>query len=133
MNFNIFSPKGKIDQSTFIIYYILLMILFFVIGFLGFPFAAKHNLGVVLPNILLFIINLLIFFNYKKRIFDSFNKLGLAIVTGLILTADHVFIPFILDLNIKNPDILFFSAIVLVFCVQPIIATILPSKKTPEK
>ena len=74
MNYNLFNPKGKLDQSTFIIYYILLMSIYMIIGFLIYPNLLRHNVNLIIPNTIFIIINLLILFNYKKRFMECFNN-----------------------------------------------------------
>ncbi len=127
MNYNIFSPKGKIDRCTFVIYYIILMSIYLIIGFLVFPRLLKSYTNLIIPNTIFIIINLLILFNYKKRFMEAFNNLALSLIFGTILTFDHLFIPFILKSNAHES--LFFIAIIFAFCVQPAIAIMFPPKK----
>lgn len=132
MNNNIFSPKGKIDQSTFIIYFIILMILYFIIGIFAFPLSAKFKINIFIPNTILFIINLLIFFNYKKRLMDAFDNKILAIILGLITAFDHIICSLVVMFQVHNSELLFFAGIVFVTCIQPAIVGLLPHKKTEE-
>lgn len=130
MNNNIFSPKGKIDQSMFVIYYILLVSIYFLIGFVGFPLIIKHKLPLFYANIVIFVLNILILFNYKKRIMDFTEKLWLSVTLATILTFDHLLIPFIfVNPEYKFLDILFYILIITAFVVQPAIITLFPSKK----
>ena len=115
MNYNLFNPKGKLDQSTFIIYYILLMSIYMIIGFLIYPNLLRHNVNLIIPNTIFIIINLLILFNYKKRFMECFNNLAISLILAIILTFDHLLIPFILSSTTKTAEILFFSAIFLHF------------------
>ena len=128
MNENIFSPKGKIDQSTFIIYFILLTIVYFVVGFFGFPILAKHKIKIWIPNIILGFINLLVFFNYKKRIMDFSNNLAASVFWGLVVTLDHLFVPFAIMTKTPNSEVIFLFGIIFAFCIQPAIVGFLPSK-----
>ena len=130
MNNNIFSPKGKIDGSLFAIYYILLISLYLIIGFAGIPLILKHKLPLIYSNIVIFALNILILFNYKKRIMDFTGKLWLSIIISVILTFDHLFIPFIFINEAKWIDILFYILVIIAFIIQPVIVTILPSKKS---
>ena len=129
MNYNLFNPKGKLDQSTFIIYYILLMSIYMIIGFLIYPNLLRHNVNLIIPNTIFIIINLLIHFNYKKRFMECFNNLAISLILAIILTFDHLLIPFILSSTTKTAEILFFSAIIFAFCIQPTIAVLIPPKK----
>lgn len=124
MNYNIFSPKGRIDRATFAIYFILLMILYFVLGFLFFFGFLKHNMSSISGTIVLFIINIFIMFNYKKRIMDFSNNLAISIILAIILTFDHILVAIFL----QNNDILFYTLIVFVFCIQPAIIGLLPAR-----
>lgn len=126
MNYNIFSPKGRIDNSTFIIYNILLLVLYFVIGLLLFPFAHAHHINSIFVILFLFIINIFIMFNYKKRFLDVLNNLFWSCFLAFVLTFDHLLIPFVIA---RQNHILFYLAIIFVFCVQPIIVALLPAKK----
>lgn len=130
MNNNIFSPKGKIDASMFAIYYILLLSLFFIIGFAVLPLMLKHKLPLIYSNIVIFALNILILFNYKKRIMDFTEKLWVSIIVSIILTFDHLLIPFIFINQAKWIDILFYILVIIVFIIQPVIVAILPSKKS---
>ena len=47
MNKNIFSPAGKINQSLFIIYYILLMFLYIVGGIFLMILVYKNNFNLL--------------------------------------------------------------------------------------
>lgn len=125
MNYNIFTPKGIIDKSTFIIYFILLTVLYFVVGFFMYPILIKHNITTFYATSLLFIINIFVMFNYKKRIMDCTGKWLLSAILAFILTFDHVLIAAF----VQNNNVLFYSLIVFVFCIQPAIAVSLPSKK----
>ncbi len=124
MNYNIFSPNGKIDRATFAIYFILLMILYFVLGFLFFFGFLKHNMSSIFGAIVLFIINIFIMFNYKKRIMDFSNNLAISIILAIILTFDHILVAIFL----QNNDSLFYALIVFVFCIQPAIIGLLPAR-----
>lgn len=127
MNYNILSPKGKIDRCTFVIYYIILMSIYLIIGFFIFPKLLKSFSSLIIPNTIFIIINLLILFNYKKKFMECFNNLAISVILSTILTFDHLFIPFIFKSNAHES--LFFIAIIFAFCVQPAIAVLLPSKK----
>lgn len=124
MNYNIFSPKGRIDRATFAIYFILLMVLYFVLGCLFFFGFLKYNMSSISGTIVLFIINIFIMFNYKKRIMDFSNNLAISIILAIILTFDHILVAIFL----QNNDILFYTLIVFVFCIQPAIIGLLPAR-----
>lgn len=125
MNYNIFSPKGKIDKSTFIIYYILLTILYFIIGLFLYPILVKYKITTIYATILLFIVNIFVMFNYKKRIMDFTNKYLVSAILAFILTFDHILIA----IFVQDNNILFYSLILLVFLIQPAVVTLLPSKE----
>ena len=132
MNNNILSPKGKIDQSTFIIYFIILMILYFVIGIFAFPFSAKHKINILIPNILLLFINILIFFNYKKRLMDSTGNKMLSILLGIIAAFDHIICSLVVMYKLPNSELLFFAGIIFATCIQPAIIGLLPHKNSED-
>lgn len=126
MNYNIFSPKGKIDGSTFVLYYVLLMCIYFVVGFLIFPKLLLHRVNLVYPNLLFIIMNLLILFNYKKKLSECFKNPVTATILATVLTFDHLFIPFVLQHPVKTIEAWFYLSVIFVFCIQPAIAIALP-------
>lgn len=126
MNYNIFSPKGKLDSSVFIIYHILLIVLYFVIGLFLFPLAQKYHINPLFVISLLFIINIFIMFNYKKRVFDIIGNLVASCLIAFVLTFDHLFLSYFIS---QKSHILFYVTVVLVFCVQPMIVALFPSKE----
>lgn len=126
MNYNIFSPKGKLDSSVFIIYHILLIVLYFVVGLFLFPLAQKYHINSLFVIALLFIINIFIMFNYKKRVFDIINNLIGSFLIAFILTFDHLFLSYFIS---QKSHILFYVTVVLIFCVQPMIVALFPSKE----
>ena len=68
MNNNIFSPKGSISQSFFLLYYILLTAIYIIGGIALFVFVYKYALNPFVFIIPLVLIKILIVFNFKKRI-----------------------------------------------------------------
>ncbi len=132
MNFNIFSPKGEIDRSTFVIYYILLTVLYFIIGWLIFPLFLKYKWNSVVVEILLFIVNLFILFNYKKRIVQFLKKLIGSVILSFILTFDHLLLPILLQKDGDASFIVFLILVILIFIVQPAIVAMIPAKNNQE-
>lgn len=132
MNFNIFSPKGEIDRSTFVIYYILLTVLYFIIGWLIFPLFLKYKWNSVVVEILLFIVNLFILFNYKKRIVQFLKNLIGSVILSFILTFDHLLLPILLQKDGDASFIVFLILVILVFIVQPAIVAMIPAKNNQE-
>lgn len=128
MNFNIFSPKGEIDRSTFVIYYILLTVLYFIIGWLIFPLLLKYKWEPLFVEVLLFVVNLFVFFNYKKRIIQFVKNLFVCVTLSLILTFDHLALPILLQKNDEASFIIFLILVIFVFIVQPAIVAFLPAK-----
>lgn len=132
MNFNIFSPKGEIDRSTFVIYYILLTVLYFIIGWLIFPLFLKYKWNSVVVEILLFIVNLFILFNYKKRIVQFLKNLIGSVILSFILTFDHLLLPILLQKDGDASFIVFLILVILIFIVQPAIVAMIPAKNNQE-
>ena len=126
--YNIFSFKGKIDQSLFIIYYIILMIVFFTLGFLLVPKVINNKFSFYFVNLVLFVVNLLVFLNYKKRLFDIIGKLWLSIILALFLSFDHLVLPFVFLIFGKFAMEVFFLTFIIIFCVQPAIVGFLPAQ-----
>lgn len=126
MNYNIFSPKGKLDSSMFIIYHILLIILYFVVGLFLFPLAQKYHINSLFVIVFLFIINIFIMFNYKKRILDIVDNLIGSLLIAFVLGFDHLFLSYFIS---QKSHILFYVTVVLVFCIQPMIVALFPSKE----
>lgn len=126
MNDNIFSPKGKLDSSTFIIYHILLTVLYFAVGLLFFPLAQRSHIHPLFVMVLLLLINVFVMFNYKKRIFDIINNLFWAFIIAFILTFDHLLLSYFIN---QKSHILFYVIVLLVFCIQPIIVALFPSRE----
>lgn len=126
MNYNIFSPKGKLDSSAFIIYHILLCVLYFTVGLFLFPLAQKYHVNSLFVIALLFIINIFIMFNYKKRIFDIINNLMASLLIAFILTFDHLFLSYFIN---QKSHIVFYVVVIMLFCVQPMIVALFPSRE----
>ena len=130
MNKNIFSPKGTINQSLFIIYYILLLAIYVIGGVVLMAIVYKNNLNSLYFMWPLLLIKVLFLFNYKKRILDILGNLPWAIVLAFILTFDVEGLA-VCQL-IKDPQIsmiTFFSAATFVLFVQPAIVAVIPSKE----
>lgn len=128
MNFNIFSPKGEIDRSTFVIYYILLTVLYFIIGWLIFPWFLKYKWELLFVEVLLFVVNLFVFFNYKKRIIQFVKNLFACVTLSLILTFDHLALPILLQKDGEAYFIIFLILVIFVFIVQPAVIALIPAK-----
>ncbi len=129
MNKNIFSPAGKINQSLFIIYYILLMFLYIVGGIFLMILVYKNNFNLLYFVWPLLIIKILIAFNYKKRIMDILDSLSLSVILGFLLTFDVECLAvcqFIKDA--QTSVITFFAAGIFILFIQPAIVALIPSK-----
>ncbi len=128
MSNNIFSPKGRIDRSTFIINYVILVTIYIIAGITLFSIAAHNYKLVPLPIIVLFLMKILVTFNYKKRIFDCFKNLSASIIIAIILGFDAEIISPLLP-KIGSSVWLFFLTVVLLFVVPPAILVCIPSRE----
>ena len=127
---NLFNPKGKVDRSNFVINYLILLTVYIVLGVGLFLLCAKFHKMLILASVILFIIKVLIMFNYKKRIMDIFENLPISIILAIILAFDaEIFLPYLLKLgNANNSSIIFFASMVLLFLIPPAILAFIPSK-----
>ena len=133
MNKNIFSPKGTINQSLFIIYYILLIAVYVVGGIALMVVVYKNNLNSLYFMWPLLLVKFLILFNYKKRILDIVGNLPLAIILAFLLTFDAEGLA--ACQLIKDPQtqmITFFAAALFILFVQPAIISVITSKKVKK-
>ncbi|MBR6722828.1 hypothetical protein IKL64_05185 [bacterium] len=133
MNKNIFSPKGKINQSFFIIYYVLLMTVYIIGGIALMVVVYKNNLNSLYFMWPLLLIKILLLFNYKKRLLDIIGNLPWAIVLAFLLTFDAEGLA--ACQLIKDPQIsmiTFFAAALFILFVQPAIIAVIPSKEIKE-
>ena len=133
MNNNILSPKGKINQSFFIIYYILLMAIYIIGGIALMVVIYKNNLNSLYFMWPLLLIKILILFNYKKRMLDILGNLPWAIGLAFLLTFDAEGL--VACQLIKDPQvqmITFFAASLFILFVQPAIIAVIPSKEVKE-
>lgn len=129
MNKNIFSPKGEIDQSSFILYYILLVVLYIIFGLFLFTIILKNHYSLIYVGIPLFIIKILIAFNYKKRILQICKNLPVSVILAVVLTFDTDLIPLLHQPNnSQNPAIFALLAIIFTLCIQPAIVALIPPK-----
>ena len=129
MNRNIFSPKGTINQSFFILCYILLISIYIIGGVALLIIVYKNNFNSLYFMWPLLLLKLLILFNYKKRLLDISGNLPLSIVLGFLLTFDSEGL--VACQLIKDPQvsmITFFAAALFILFVQPAIIAIIPSK-----
>ncbi|MBQ8668893.1 hypothetical protein IJ472_03855 [bacterium] len=130
MNRNIFSPKGTINQSFFILYYILLISIYIIGGVALLIIVYKNNFNSLYFMWPLLLLKLLILFNYKKRLLDISGNLPLSIVLGFLLTFDSEGL--VACQLIKDPQvsmITFFAAALFILFVQPAIIAIIPPKE----
>lgn len=128
MSNNIFNPKGRIDQSTFVINYIILVSLYIILG-VGLFAATSHNFKLVPLTIsVLFFMKILFTFNYKKRIFDCTKNLQASIILAIILGFNAEIISPLLP-KIGSSVWLFFLTVVLLFVVPPAILVCIPSRE----
>lgn|SRR5574344_692105 len=133
MNKNIFDPRGQIDRITFILYYILLVILYIGIGIFLFSAVAKYGFNINLILIPFILIRILLLFNYKKRIMNFCPNLPIAIISAIILTFDFDFLQFLQNLKDQNLALtLYISCLIFVVCIQPLIIGLIPPKKIKE-
>ena len=128
MSNNIFNTKGRIDQSTFVINYIILVSLYIILG-VGLFAATSHNFKLVPLTIsVLFFMKILFTFNYKKRIFDCTKNLQASIILAIILGFNAEIISPLLP-KIGSSVWLFFLTVVLLFVVPPAILVCIPSRE----
>lgn len=128
MSNNIFNPKGRVDRSTFIINYVVLIVLYILLG-IGLFTIVKYNYKLILlPIIVLFFMKILFTFNYKKRIFDCTKNLQASIILAIILGFNAEIISPLLP-KIGNSVWLFFLTVVLLFVVPPAILVCIPSRE----
>lgn len=133
MNKNILSPKGTIDQTLFIIYYLILTAIYIFGGLLLIIIIYKNNLNSLYFMWPLLIIKILIAFNYKKRIKDITQNLPLSILLGFILTFDTeclVACKMIKDDQVST--ILFFIFGIFILLIQPAIVALIPGKDNKQ-
>lgn len=129
MNKNILSPKGMLDQSMFIIYYILLTLIYIAGGLFLIIFVYKHNLNSLYFMWPLLIIKILIAFNYKKRILDISHNLPLSVILGFILTFDtECLVACQLVKDTQTSLLLFFILAIFILFIQPAIVALIPGK-----
>lgn len=128
MSNNIFNPKGRIDQSTFVINYIILVSLYIILG-VGLFAATSHNFKLVPLTIsVLFFMKILFTFNYKKRIFDCTKNLQASIILAIILGFNAEIISPLLP-KIGSSVWLFFLTVVLLFVVPVLVLAFIPSRE----
>lgn len=128
MSNNIFNPKGRVDRSTFIINYVVLIVLYILLG-IGLFTIVKYNYKLILlPIIVLFFMKILFTFNYKKRIFDCTKNLQASIILAIILGFNAEIISPLLP-KIGGSVWLFFLTVVLLFVVPPAILVCIPSRE----
>lgn len=128
MSNNIFSPKGRIDQSTFVINYIILVSLYIILG-VGLFAATSHNFKLVPLTIsVLFLMKIFVTFNYKKRIFDCIKNLPISILIAIVLGFDAEIISPLLP-KIGDSIWLFFLTVVLLFVVPVLVLAFIPSRE----
>ena len=128
MSNNIFNPKGRVDRSTFIINYVVLIVLYILLG-IGLFTIVKYNYKLILlPIIVLFFMKILFTFNYKKRIFDCTKNLQASIILAILLGFNAEIISPLLP-KIGNSVWLFFLTVVLLFVVPPAILVCIPSRE----
>lgn len=129
MNKNILSPKGSIDQSFFIIYYILLTVLYITCGLLLIIYVYKNNLPSLYYMWPLLIIKILIAFNYKKRVLDICKNLPVAVILGFILTFDiEALAACQLIKDIQVSMLTFFALGIFFIFIQPAIIALIPGE-----
>lgn len=129
LNNNIFSAKGKIDQSLFIIYYILLTILYIVGGLFLIIFVYRNNLPSLYFMWPLLIIKILIAFNYKKRLMDISNNIWISVILAFILTFDIEGLAACqLIKNVEVSMLVFFALGIFILFIQPAIIALIPGK-----
>lgn len=130
MNNNILSPKGKIDQSLFIIYYILLTLIYIIGGLFLLIYIYKNNLPSLYFIWPLLIIKILIAFNYKKRLMDISNNIWIAVIFGFILTFDiECLVACKLIKDLQASMITFFILGIFILFIQPAIVALIPGKE----
>lgn len=133
MNKNIFSPKGTINQTLFIVYYFLLMAIYIFGGLFVIIFVYKHNLNSLYFLLPFFLVRLLLVFNYKKRIMDITSHLGWSITLGIILGFDSLALPACSLIGDKQTSLItFFALLIFIIFIQPAIVAMIPGKSETE-
>ncbi|MBD5402421.1 hypothetical protein HDR58_06430 [bacterium] len=128
MSNNILNPKGKIDSSTFVLNYIILTILYFLIGFFFYVVFNKNIQSLVYGGIFLFIVKLFIIFNYRKRFIDITDNVPLREILPIILTFCPEICASILS-EIKTVSSLIVLLVILSLILVPaLIIALVPSK-----
>lgn len=134
MNNNIFSPKGSISQSFFLLYYILLTTIYIIGGIALFVFVYKYALNPFVFIIPLVLIKILIAFNFKKRIFAISKNVIWAWLLGAFLTFDVEGVS--VCQSIKDPQVsivTFFALLILTLFILPAIVALIPSKSQKDE
>ena len=128
MSNNIFNPKGRVDRSTFIINYVVLIVLYILLGIGLFTIVKYDYKLILLPIIVLFFMKILFTFNYKKRIFDCTKNLQASIILAIILGFNAEIISPLLP-KIGSSVWLFFLTVVLLFVVPVLVLAFIPSRE----
>ena len=133
MNKNIFSPRGYINQTLFIVYYFILIALYIFGGLYVIIFVYKHNLNSLYFLLPFFLIRLLMVFNYKKRVLDITGNLVWSVVWGIILGFDSLCLPACSLIKDKQTSlIVFFGLLIFIIFIQPAIVAMIPGKENKE-
>lgn len=131
---DIISPKGEISGSGFAINYLILRILYFILTYSStyLLFSANQDIPFfkILSFVLLIIIllvELVILFNYKKRLLNIIGNLAISIILAIIFT-------FVAEIIVT----MFFSKWFLIISgvnilILPVIIAILPPRNTNKK
>lgn len=128
---NLFDSKGKLDGSTFVINYIILIIAYIILGGGLFLLASKFPKLLMLTFVVIFLIKVLITFNYKKRFMDILPNLPAAIFLSIILGFDtEIVLPYIHKYGAgESSALIFYSIMALLFLIPPAILAFIPSRK----
>ena len=131
---DIISPKGEISGSGFAINYLILRILYFILTYTSTYVLFNANQDIPFFRILSFVflgiillIELVILFNYKRRLLNILGNLALAITLAIIFT----FVAEILITLFFNQWFLIASGIHII--IIPVIIAIIPSRGTNIK
>jgi hypothetical protein len=130
MNKNILSPKGTLNSSFFIWYYMILIILYLISGILLINLILKHGYNTWSFILVLLFFKFLLAFNYKKRLFEACNNLFLSVFLGFVFAFDTevlVLCQFVKDARISS--MIFCILAIIILFIQPAIVALLPKKE----
>jgi hypothetical protein len=130
MNKNILSPRGTLNSSFFIWYYMVLIVLYLASGVLMINLIIKYGINTWSFIWVLLLFKILLAFNYKKRLLEACNNLFWSVFLGFVLAFDTeilVFCRFIKDAKVSS--MIFCILALIILFIQPAIVALLPKKE----